>query len=200
MSENKLTKREIQAINTKEQIFNTSIQLFAKKGYDNVSINEICKEVGVSVGAFYHHFNGKEDIIVESYKEFDKTIEDFAGEIPNNVKAVDKLLELIKYQIEYAEKRGLDIIRQIYKSQLYSGREFFISEERTFPRVLNKIVEEAQKNDEFIGDVSAKEITNQLLRLSRGMIYDWCVHNASYNIVEETLVSVEYFLVAFKKR
>ena len=200
MGENKLTKRKIQAINTKEQIFNTSIQLFVEKGYDSVSINQICKEVGVSVGAFYHHFNGKEDIIVESYKEFDKTFEDFAGSISKSITAVDKLLEFIKYQVEYAEKTGLDIIRQIYKSQLYAGREFFISEERTLPRVLNEVVEEAQKNGEFIEDISSKEITRQLLRLSRGIIYDWCVHNASYNIVVETLKSVEYFLLAFKKR
>ncbi|WML32882.1 hypothetical protein [Clostridium sp. OS1-26] len=31
MSENKLTKRKIQAINTKEQILKTSIELIAKK-------------------------------------------------------------------------------------------------------------------------------------------------------------------------
>ncbi|WML32883.1 hypothetical protein [Clostridium sp. OS1-26] len=137
---------------------------------------------------------------METYKEFDKAFEDFADQIPKNVKAVDKLLEFIKYQVEYAEKRGLDIIRQVYKSQLYAGREFFISEERTLPRLLNEVVEEAQKNDELIADVSSKEITKQLLRLSRGTIYDWCVHNASYDIVKETLEAVEYFLSAFKKK
>jgi AcrR family transcriptional regulator len=198
MRENKLTKRKIQAINTREQIFQTSIELIGKKGYDNVSINEICKEIGMSVGAFYHHFSGKEDIIVEAYKEFDMAFENFSNESTKISKAIDKIIEIIKYQVEYADKIGLDIIRQVYKSQLFAGREFFISEERTLPRILLEIVEEAQKNDELTEDLSSKEITRQLLRLSRGIIYDWCVHDGVYDIVKEALGAVEHFLLPLK--
>lgn len=46
-----------------EQIVNTAVALFKRKGYYNVSINEICKEAGIGRSSFYAVFPGKKDII-----------------------------------------------------------------------------------------------------------------------------------------
>ena len=39
-------------------------QLFYTKGYDNTSVNDIIKAVGVSKGAFYHHFDSKQAVMM----------------------------------------------------------------------------------------------------------------------------------------
>nr|WP_307906030.1 TetR/AcrR family transcriptional regulator [Clostridium botulinum] len=62
------TKRQIQAMNTKKKLYDISTELMKTKGYDNVTIQEICKKAGVSVGSFYHYFESKNDIFIELYK------------------------------------------------------------------------------------------------------------------------------------
>ena len=47
---------------TKRKIFETSMSLFAKKGYDATSIEEITSVVGVAKGTLYYHFSSKEEI------------------------------------------------------------------------------------------------------------------------------------------
>lgn len=47
----------------KEQIVNAAIALFKRKGYYDVSINEICKEAGIGRSSFYTVFPGKREII-----------------------------------------------------------------------------------------------------------------------------------------
>ena len=47
----------------KKEFLDTSLELFYKKGYDNTSINDIIKEIGVSKGAFYYYFKSKEEIL-----------------------------------------------------------------------------------------------------------------------------------------
>ena len=47
---------------TKRKIFETSMKLFAKKGYDATSIEEITATVGVAKGTLYYHFSSKEEI------------------------------------------------------------------------------------------------------------------------------------------
>ena len=47
----------------KEKIIACALNLIEEKGYDNVSVSEITKAAGVSKGAFYIHFNSKEDLI-----------------------------------------------------------------------------------------------------------------------------------------
>ncbi len=47
---------------TKRKIFETSMNLFATKGYDATSIEEITSVVGVAKGTLYYHFSSKEEI------------------------------------------------------------------------------------------------------------------------------------------
>ena len=43
-------------MNTKEKIFNASLDLFSKKGYDSVSLREIAEEVGIKKSSIYSHY------------------------------------------------------------------------------------------------------------------------------------------------
>lgn len=198
MSTENLTKRKIQAINTKKEILDVAAKLIGKYGYDKVSINQICREAGVSVGAFYHHFSSKEDIIAESYREFDDVLENYVKENMGIEGSVDKIIELIIFQMKYAEEKGLDNISQFYKAQIYAGSEFFISEERYLPTVLREIISKCQDNGEIRSDIPPRTMANHILRVSRGIIYDWCVHRGGFNLIEEARETVFYFLESFK--
>lgn len=48
---------------TKRRIFQISMDLFAKKGYDATSIEEITSIVGIAKGTLYYHFSSKEQIL-----------------------------------------------------------------------------------------------------------------------------------------
>ncbi len=47
----------------KGEILDVAEQLFAEKGYDNASTNDIIKEIGIARGTLYHHFSSKEEIL-----------------------------------------------------------------------------------------------------------------------------------------
>ena len=64
-----ITKRK-KGIITKNQILETAAQMFACKGYDNVSIRVIAKGVGVKESSLYNHFKCKKDILDVLLKEF----------------------------------------------------------------------------------------------------------------------------------
>ena len=42
----------------------TGLEVFYKKGYYNTSIDDILRTLGLSKGAFYHHFESKEDYFI----------------------------------------------------------------------------------------------------------------------------------------
>ncbi len=47
-------------IATREHLVGVAMRLFAERGYDDTSIDLVLQEAGVSRGALYHHFAGKE--------------------------------------------------------------------------------------------------------------------------------------------
>ena len=46
---------------TLEKIVDISAELFAKKGYEQTSIQDILDATGLSKGGLYHHFKSKDD-------------------------------------------------------------------------------------------------------------------------------------------
>lgn len=64
----------------KNEILDAAIEVFAKKGYEKTSCDDINKKVGCSHGLFYRYFKSKDDIynaLIAKYKElyFGKTAE-----------------------------------------------------------------------------------------------------------------------------
>lgn len=43
----------------------TGLELFYKNGYYNTSVDDILKELSLSKGAFYYHFDSKEDFLIQ---------------------------------------------------------------------------------------------------------------------------------------
>ena len=78
----------------------TAFKLFLKKGFADVSLNEIIKESGITTGGFYYHFDSKDTLLVEVIKKyifnyFNFTIEqikDFEGTHKEKLKTVILLI------------------------------------------------------------------------------------------------------------
>ena len=48
---------------TKEKILLTALRLFARDGYEAVSVSDIAGELGITKGALYRHYKNKRDIL-----------------------------------------------------------------------------------------------------------------------------------------
>jgi AcrR family transcriptional regulator len=55
-----MTNRAAQGRATREQLIEVATGLFAEHGYENTSIEAVLRAAGVSRGALYHHFAGKD--------------------------------------------------------------------------------------------------------------------------------------------
>lgn len=90
---------------TKRKIFETSMKLFAKKGYDATSIEEITATVGVAKGTLYYHFSSKEEIFNFLVEEGMKLLKNSIDiKISKLDKAIDKLRAIILIQIKIITK------------------------------------------------------------------------------------------------
>jgi len=55
--------RKAQAEERRRQILETTLAVFAAKGFDGTSIKDIAQAAGISQGLMYHYFAGKEDLL-----------------------------------------------------------------------------------------------------------------------------------------
>ena len=90
---------------TKRKIFETSMKLFAEKGYENTSIEEITATVGVAKGTLYYHFSSKEEIfnflIEEGIKLLQNSVDIKTAKHSNYI---DKIKAIVLIQIKIVAK------------------------------------------------------------------------------------------------
>ena len=90
---------------TKRKIFETSMKLFAEKGYDATSIEEITATVGVAKGTLYYHFSSKEEIfnflVEEGIKLLQNSIDIKTSKYTNYI---DKVKAIVLIEIKIVQK------------------------------------------------------------------------------------------------
>lgn len=101
MARNKYPER------TKEKILDVSFQLFAQKGYDKTSIQDIVNALGMSKGAIYHHFASKEEIL-EAIGERSFHSRNRLKAANPNLNGLEKLKAFIYDEFSNYEKQMID--------------------------------------------------------------------------------------------
>ncbi len=102
----------------KNEILDVAGRLFAQKGYDSTSTNDILEEIGIARGTLYYHFKSKEDIL-------DAMIDRMMGQMLVQAKAlagqkeipVQRRLTMIIQALQIRGGPGDEIMEQIHKPQ-----------------------------------------------------------------------------------
>jgi TetR/AcrR family fatty acid metabolism transcriptional regulator len=158
------TKRQEQARETKNRIYTSAIELMEQEGFDNITITDISEKAGVSVGAFYHYFSSKNDILAEIFRQAD---EYFSTKVVNALSRATVPEQIIEYFDHYAK---------------FNLTKFFIKEGRPMLEILYGLIRTGQENNEIRGDIDAKDLVRYLFVMARGVVFDWSLHDGDYDL------------------
>ena len=137
---------------TKRKIFETSMKLFAEKGYDATSIDEINANVGVAKGTLFYHFSSKEEIfgflIEEGVKLLKNSIEIKTEKLEN---ALDKIRAIVLIEIKVLVKYE-DFMTIVLREIWGSGERSNLCKKHVFEyiQMIEEIVEEGINKKEII--------------------------------------------------
>ena len=165
-------------IRTKQKLINAVIALAFEKGYDNVTVRDICKRAGVSNGAFYHHYATKDALSREAYLSLDLLVTDeLLGKL-EDMKPLAALQYILELQVRYVESLG-SVMCDYYKILLSGENISLFAPERPYYQAVLAQIKRCLKEQRFKSTYDAEFLTDWILRFVRGCIVDWCIRGAS---------------------
>lgn len=191
-------KQELKTVLAKRKISDVSLKLFQDKGFDKTSIQDICKASGYSVGAFYHHYSSKADILDDGYYQFDIELEEEFEHLEFS-STTDAIYALIIEQTLRIVKLGVQLTTSLFKEQLSFGKKYIVNKERFELRTLERLLTEGKDSGEFLSSMNEKEIANSIFRISVGDIYVWCLNEGKTDLIEMVLSDLDRTMKGIKK-
>jgi len=133
---------------TKERIFNVSLELFADKGFDAVSVREIARTVGIRESSIYNHYPSKNAIMDSIFAYFQKELVKMR---PPEARDPDKIHELTPDIFRERVNRTLNILKIPKMAKIFqiSSSEQF-RDERAKKIILHTLIKEPQQFTEKI--------------------------------------------------
>ena len=178
MPKKSITKRQAQALETKNRIYTAAINLMDREGFENITIADISKKAGVSVGAFYHYFNSKHDILAEIFRKAD---EYFSTEVKfglKNESIPDQIVEYFDHYARFNLASGVEITQQLFNPKI----KFFIEKGRPMHTILQDLIRKGQEKKEIRADADPEELARFLFVMARGVVFEWSLYEGRYDL------------------
>ena len=169
----RLTQEDYNAVH--EKILNAAEKLFAKKGYNGTSMNDIVKASGQSKGAIYNHVDSKERLFLSLLEK--QTILGL-NQLKESFDLKDTTVDKLKKVLDLTMVNSCDCPSEVGRMQI----EFMIAASRiksltvdmknryqTIHRFIRELFEEGIRKGEFRSDVDSESLTSLLYATLEGL-------------------------------
>ncbi len=185
----KTSKRDEQSRQSRMALYESASRLFAERGFNNVTVEELCADANLSTGAFYHYFKSKTEILTIYQVQLD---EQYAAFYENTIKSdecasllvPEKLRKMLKFILGCCVDRGVEYERIVY-SHIIMDTGFssaMIAPDRGYYTIMHELIASGQQEGSITDDITAEQIVDDITKLCRGCIVDWCVNGGKPDI------------------
>lgn len=172
--------------NVKRRIVDAAWKLFYEKGYDDTTVEDIIKLSETSKGSFYYYFGSKDSLLDTLSTILDEYYSELEKELEEDMNSFDKLMYLnYKAHLYMENKIEVSLLASMYSTQLIAkGNRNLLDQNRTYYRLISKIVEEGHKRNQINREKSIYEITKYYSICERALVSDWCLNRGDYSLAE----------------
>jgi AcrR family transcriptional regulator len=193
----KIKKKEL-AVRNLVNIYNAALKLSSEKGFAAMSLRDLCRETGLSMGALYSYFSTKEDLLNIVQEQGQKYITKVMNRFIDSVDSADEKLEMaIRIHLYLSETMPQWFVfffmeaRYMIKPEQKKAIAAELATEQVFIDILNL----GQEQGVFVFD-------NAVLTASviKPMLQDWYLKRWKYSRRNVSVDDYADFLIRFVQK
>jgi AcrR family transcriptional regulator len=189
--------RERKKARLRQQIIETSIKLFRKRGFENTRIDDIVQVLEISQPTFFRYFSSKDAVLREVGERGFACIRDrLRSELSTNASTAERLRRLY---VSMAKEVEAD--RSLWQAVVLSGAMDPVrcsnmrGHEEATVGLLREILAEGQKRGDITNDFPVVHLAEFIEGLYNTVVRQWAVDlTGPHKLTERVRSAVEFFL------
>lgn len=156
----------------KELVIKKGIELFWTKGFHNLGVDQICRDTGMTKGAFYNSFKSKELFLLVTIESYGNIITKHLQNLlsDHEQKAFDRLLNIYREMLEDQATnnyKGCLVNNMMSEMAAYNESVSSLTETQfnRFIEIIEPTVKQAQQDNDLTNTISSFELT-QLIHIT----------------------------------
>ncbi|MGH0054529.1 MAG: TetR/AcrR family transcriptional regulator [Sphaerochaetaceae bacterium] len=180
----------------KSQIITKGNELFREKGYDAVTVQNICDACAITKTTFYYHLKSKQDILLQTYDVIVDNLTPMLRQMLNLSSSWQQIKQLFAYLITHFIALGPELNSQLLIVNL-QRKERALHLRQHLEEIAIDIIEAGQQKGQFRNANDSKVLYEAAAYMFTGYEYMWCTLSgdfsweASFFQSLETLLDVE---------
>lgn len=183
-----------QEATTKMQIVDKAVELFKKEGFTNVSVNKICKSIGITRSAFYYYFRTKDEIFDYYLLVPELYISEHILPFLDAANYRSKFLMIFELFSKRIVEVGPEVVGWVLKRNIDANVKNAAPHDITMWKVYVDLIRKAQENGEVSRKLDAESTVEAIVYMVDGIGMDWCNKKGNFDYTEKCRRMIEYFL------
>lgn len=178
------------------ELIEAAIPIITRTSFADIGITEICRELGISSGSFYHYFSKKSDLLIGLLWLIDEDLEENVFSLLTCEDEIENLKRFAHYWAAHVNANGIE--RSILISTINPESDDFPEHERPAMIKLREIISAGQAKGQITTDYEVNTLAYLFLMTLRSVTLDWSRRGGSYPIVEQMDQYISIFVRAFR--
>ena len=188
-------RRQEQGRETERKILSSALELMRERGFEKVSVRDICKAAGITTGAFYHHFPSKEALLESGFAPMDDHMRQaLAG---HEAEEPDRRLWRILAAYARFMEESRELIGRYYQRRIAEPGSRPMDSSRYTLAAMLECFRQAEREGILAAGRTPEWVTEFCYRHFRGVVIDWVLHGYSYPLLPKMQEDYRLFATLF---
>ena len=180
MSERVISMAEANSNHVKA-ICDAALKLFQKNGYEDVSVNDICKEAGIARSTFYLNFANKKEIVAKLLDDARVNHEDFLGDFVEADNDFERMWILCNRYLDVVIDFGPELTATVFELELM-GELDVLDTVHTIDEWFVTLTKNAQSSGVILGADPPEILAPLGVDIAYYTTYEWCKRGGSFDL------------------
>lgn len=164
-----------------KSVIETAIELFKEKGYENVSVNDICKTAGVARSSFYLMFSGKKDIVDRILSDVRLDSNELTNDLITAKNDFERMWVLCNRYLKVANSFGPEMTGTMFRLELLDEIDLLDEVHK-----IDDWMIELTRNAQEMGVIKSPEPAEVIAPASVDIVYyatyEWCKSKGGFSL------------------